>query len=139
MKDVYLILHFIGLAMGLGTSFANLFLGRSLSKLPREEAMKISMHTSVLVKMGLTGLGLLIVSGVLLLIPEWETLSHCAFFLTKLALVAVLTFLILRINGHIQDAKIGDPEIHMAKIPLLGKLSFIISIIIVVLAVLVFH
>ncbi len=139
MKDVYLILHFIGLAMGLGTSFANLFLGISLSKLPREEAMRISMHTSVLVKMGQIGLALLILSGVLLLIPEWEKLSHCAFFLTKMALVAILTYLIFKISGHIQDAKIAEPEVHLAKIPLLGKLAFVISILIVVLAVLVFH
>jgi hypothetical protein len=34
MRDFMLILHFIGLAMGLGTSFANMYLGRAASKLP---------------------------------------------------------------------------------------------------------
>ncbi|MCF8239117.1 MAG: hypothetical protein K9I85_13230 [Saprospiraceae bacterium] len=139
MKDVFLILHFIGLAMGLGTSFANLFLGISLSKLPREEAVRISMHTIVLAKMGQIGLALLILSGVFLLIPEWDKLSHCALFLTKMALVVILTFLIMRISGHIQDAKMGEPGVHLAKIPVLGKLAFITSILIVIMAVLVFH
>lgn len=139
MKDIYLIFHFIGLAMALGTSFANLFLSRKLAKLPQEEATRLSLHTSVLVRMGQTGLALLILSGIFLLIPLWPTLSHCAFFLTKLVLVVILTILVMIIGGHIQKAHQGDAAIHLAKVPVLGKVAFIIGIIIVILAVNVFH
>lgn len=139
MKDILLILHFIGLAMAMGTSFANLFLGPPLARLPKEEAIRILLHNSILVRMGQIGLVLLIVSGILLLIPLWETLSHCALFLTKMGLVVILTILVILIGGHVKKAKMADPEIHLPKVPPLGKLAFIIGIAIVVLAVLVFH
>ncbi len=38
MREVMLILHFIGLTMGLGTSFAHAFLGIITSKMPADEA-----------------------------------------------------------------------------------------------------
>lgn len=139
MKDIYLIIHFIGMAMALGTSFANLFSGPALARLPKDEAIRIALHNSVLVRMGQTGLSLLIISGILLLIPLWDTLSHCAFFLTKMGLVVILTILVMMIGGHVQKAKTADPEVHLARVPLLGKLAFLIGITIVILAVLVFH
>ena len=40
MREVMLILHFIGLTMGLGTGFAHAFLGTIAAKMPAEEATR---------------------------------------------------------------------------------------------------
>ena len=71
MKDAMLIIHFIGLAMGLGTSFAHAFLGKTISKLEQSEAAKFRSQIMVLSQMGYTGALFLIVSGIYLLVPYW--------------------------------------------------------------------
>ena len=48
-----LILHFIGLAMGLGTSFAHAFLGISTAKMSPEEVVKFRVYSLVLGNMGM--------------------------------------------------------------------------------------
>src|SRR5690554_7083077 len=74
MRDIMLILHFIGLAMGLGTAFAHAFLGFSASKLSKDDAIKLKSNTQILGKMGNIGLVLLLVSGVYLILPYWYSL-----------------------------------------------------------------
>jgi len=41
MREAMLIIHFLGLAMGLGTSFAIMFLGIAGSKMDKEEGKKL--------------------------------------------------------------------------------------------------
>ena len=43
MREVMLIVHFIGLAMGLGTSFGFVFLGIAASKLQKEDTKKFML------------------------------------------------------------------------------------------------
>src|SRR5690554_7704027 len=74
MRDTMLILHFIGLAMGLGTAFAHAFLGFASSKLSKDEAIKLKSNTKILGRMGSIGLILLLVSGVYLILPFWNAL-----------------------------------------------------------------
>ena len=68
MREVMLILHFIGLTMGLGTSFAHAFLGIATAKMSAEEIIKFRLHTMVLSKMGNIGIILLVISGLYLLV-----------------------------------------------------------------------
>ena len=48
MRNLMLIVHFIGLAMGVGTGIANFFLGRAASKMDKSEALKFIFNTFVL-------------------------------------------------------------------------------------------
>jgi hypothetical protein len=57
MRDVMLIVHFIGLTMSLGTGFANLFLGMAATKLEPAERGKFMSNALILMRMGHTGLG----------------------------------------------------------------------------------
>ena len=133
-----LITHFIGLAMGLGTSFANLFLGMASSKLPPEEAGRFRLYTMALSKMGHIGLTLLIVSGFYLITPYWSVLEQMPLLILKLLLVALLVILIAVITNIIKKIKQGDmSNAHM--MPLLGKITLTTAVLTVIIAVMIFH
>ncbi len=139
MRDVMLIIHFIGLAMGLGTSLAFMFLGIASSKMEKSEAIQFTIRSFPLSKMGHIGLTLLVVSGIYLMTPFWGGLSEMPLLITKLVLVVILGGLIGMISGHARKAQAGNAETHLQKIAPLGKVSLLVSLAIVVLAVLIFH
>jgi hypothetical protein len=64
---------------------------------------------------------------------------HMPLLICKLVLVLILGGLIGMISAKARKAKAGDAEIHLQKIAPLGKLTLLISLAIVILAVLVFH
>ena len=139
MKDIILILHFIGLTMGLGTSFAHAFLGRMISKLERSEAAKFRLQIKVLSQMGITGTILLLVSGIYLLIPYWSTLSVLPLLILKLVLFIILVILISLINLNARKNFKNDTEGNLKRIEIMGKLALLIGVVIVIIAVNVFH
>lgn len=138
MRDIMLIIHFIGLAMGLGTSFAHMFLGMAAAKMSPEEAGKFRLHTMVLARMGHIGLGLLIVSGIYLILPFWNTLPENPLLITKLLLVVLLIILITLISIKTKKGKAGDLS-QFQQIAPLGKMTLITALLIVIVAVMVFH
>lgn len=139
MRETLLIIHFIGLAMGLGTSFAHMFLGIASAKMEKEEALKFQIQTLALSRMGHIGLALLVVSGLALMTPHWESLLEMPLLIVKLVLVVVLGALIGMIGARAKKAQQGDAEMHFKKIEPLGKLTMLTALIIVVLAVIVFR
>lgn len=134
-----LIIHFLGLAMGLGSSFAFMFLGIAGSKMEKEEGKKFALNTFAMSSMGHIGLTLLIVSGFYLITPFWGALGAMPMLIAKLALVLALTVSIIIMSVYSRRAKKGDTEAHLKKIENLGKVSLLTGIAIVVLAVLIFR
>jgi uncharacterized membrane protein len=134
-----LILHFIGLTMGLGTGFAHAFLGSIVSKMSAAEATRFRLHSLVLSKMGNIGIGLLIVSGLYLITPYWKILSSSPLLIVKLSLVVMLVVVITIINVLGKRAQTGDPEVQFKKMQTLGKVSMILGLSIVIVAVFIFH
>lgn len=134
-----LILHFIGLAMGLGTGFAHAFLGTITTKMSAEEAIKFRLHSLVLSKMGHIGITLLLISGFYLISPYWKVLSTMPLLIVKLSLVAILIILISLIGAAGSKAKKGDPAVQLKKMEALGKMTLLVGIAIVIVAVNVFH
>ena len=139
MREVMLIVHFIGLAMGLGTSLAFMFLGIASSKMEEQEAQKFRLNSFALSRMGHIGLALLIISGGYLMTPYWSILTAIPLLIVKLALVLVLAALIGIISSYARKAKEGDTELYLKKIETLGKLALLTAVTIVVLAVYIFH
>jgi uncharacterized membrane protein len=138
MRDVFLIVHFIGLAMGIGASFANLFLGLAMAKMPPDEAKDFAIKAMALKKMGHTGLGLLILSGLYLMSPYWRTLPEMPLLIAKLTMVIFLVILVALLTTAGAKFKKGDAS-QIKILKPLGRLALITSIVIVVLAVSVFH
>ena len=139
MYEFMLILHFIGLAMGLGTSLAFMFLGIAGSKMEKEEGVKFALNSFALSKMGHIGLSLLVISGIYLIIPHAAGLGSNPLLMVKLALVLLLAALIGIISSNAKKARQSEPEKYLKKIEPLGKLSLLTGLIIVILAVLIFH
>lgn len=134
-----LILHFIGLAMGLGTGFAHAFLGTITTKMSAEEAIKFRLHSLVLSRMGHIGITLLLISGFYLITPYWKVLSTMPLLIVKLSLVAILIILISLIGAAGSKAKKGDAAVQLKKMETLGKMTLLVGIAIVIVAVNVFH
>jgi uncharacterized membrane protein len=134
-----LFFHFIGLVMGLGTGFAHAFLGSVASKMTPEEATKFRMHSLVLSNMGNVGLTFLILSGLALITPYWGRLGSMPLLIAKLVLVATLAIVIVLINISAKKAKQGNAEVEIRKMQQMGKVTMILGLSIVILAVGVFH
>ena len=129
-----LIIHFLGLAMGLGTSFAFLFLGLASSKMDPNEGKKFMMNAFSISKMGHIGLALLLISGGYLMTPYWGTLGSSPLLIAKLSLFIVLGALIGVISASVRKVKNGDTS-KMANVPILGRIALLVSMTIVILAV----
>ena len=139
MREVMLILHFIGLTMGLGTSFAHAFLGIATAKMSAEEIIKFRLHTMVLSKMGNIGIILLVISGLYLLVPYWKIIPTSPLLMAKLLLVLVLVILITLINLATKKANQSNAASELKKMEAFGKLTLIIGLLIVIIAVNIFH
>lgn len=139
MRDTMLILHLIGLAMGLGTSFAHAFLATTLSKLEPVEAAKFRTHSKGLSQMGTVGTVLLLVSGIYLLVPFWPVITALPLLIVKLVLFVILVALIFLINLRARNNYQNHDPGNLKRIELMGKFAMVIGVAIVILAVNVFH
>lgn len=138
MRDAALIIHFIGLILGVGTGFAQMFIGIASSKLNTDDAKKVSSASMALGKMGNIGIILLVLSGGYLMTPFWSSLGSNPKLAAKLLLVLVLIVLLVIININAKKFKLGNTD-SLKTIKTLGKITLPISLIIMILAVLVFH
>lgn len=139
MREAMLIIHFLGLAMGLGASFSFMFLGIAGSKMEAEEGKKFTLNTFTLSRMGHIGLFMLILSGLYLMTPFWGSLMSLPMLMVKLFLVLFLTITVIILSVYSKRAKQGDTESNLKKIESLGKVSLLSGIAIVLLAVLIFR
>lgn len=140
MRDVALIVHFIGLGMGVGTSFAMMFLGIQSKKLEESEAVKFMTNALILARMGHLGLGLLLLSGLYLIMPYHQMILENHLLLTKLVLVLVLGGILGALGSNAKKAqKADDPRPYLQKIEKMGKIAMLVVLTILILAVSVFH
>ncbi len=137
-----LIIHFTGLAMGLGAGFGYMFLGKASEKMEAAAGRTFMLNVSALSKMGNIGLLLLFISGGYLMTPYWSTLGSSPLLVTKLVLFLVLSALIGINSATMRKAKAADADTAAAllrKSAGVGKATLLVALAIVVLGVLVFH
>jgi uncharacterized membrane protein len=139
MRELMLVIHFIGLAMALGAGFSNLFLGTVASKLEPAERGSFMSKIMILGRMGQIGLGLLLLSGFYLATPYWKVLGDMPWLIAKLCVVALLLISVSTVIIMMNKAKKQGNPAMLAKIRPLALLNFFIGITIVILAVLTFH
>lgn len=138
MRDLMLIVHLLGLTMGVGTSFAFFFLGKRAAKLEKDEALKFIVNTQYMGTMGHIGLTMLIISGGYLMTPYWKILPTSPLLISKLLLVVMLILMIIVMGIASRKAKKGDFS-GLKMVRKLGPIALLTGITIVCLAVLVFH
>jgi uncharacterized membrane protein len=134
-------LHFIGLALGVGTSFAFITLGAAARDLAPEERAKFMLRASALRKNGSYGLGLLILTGLAMLI-ERGPLAVLKFgggaFHLKLTLVVILCGVFGYAQGIQKKVREAGGGPLMAKLPKLSLLMVVLSVAIVASAMAAF-
>ncbi len=141
LYNILLFLHFIGLALGVGTSFATAALGAGTRDMPADERTKFLLRASLLRKNGSYGLLLLILSGLGILIvrgPQAVFAWGGPAFHLKLTLVVILLGLFgyLQVIGKKVREAGGGPL--MAKLAKLGLAMLVVSVAIVASAVAAF-
>jgi uncharacterized membrane protein len=139
MREAMLITHLLGLTMGLGSSFAFMFLGIAGSKMEKAARQKFTMNTFAMSRMGHIGLTLSILSGFYLMTPYWKVLGSQPLLIAKLILVLVLVITVSLLSVYAKRAKKGETDANLKKIASLGKVSLLSGLSIVVLAVLIFQ
>lgn len=139
MREIMLIVHFLGLAMGLGTSIGFIFLGKAASKLEQEERLKFAVNSFALGRMGQIGIGLLVLSGLYLMTSFWSILPSNFLLQLKLILVLLLIIFLVIIAITIDIAIRSDTKTYMKKIQIMSRIALFLALTIVVLAVYIFH
>jgi uncharacterized membrane protein len=139
MREAMVIIHFVGFAMILGTSLSFFFLDRASRKMEKGEALRFTVNSMALTRMGNIGLVVMIISGGYLMTPYWKLLSAMPLLVTKLVLFLVMAALFGIIGSRARKARKGDAEAHLKKIRPLAQLTLLVAVAIVVLAVLVFY
>jgi uncharacterized membrane protein len=142
MYDVLLILHFIGLALGVGTGLANFTLGLATRDMEPAARTQFFLRAFALGKNGSYGLLLLLVTGIGMMVSRGV---HATFalggpaFHAKLTLVVVLLGLLGYSQVLMKRAKQAQGGPTMATIPKVGRVMLLTGIGIIVCAVLAFH
>jgi hypothetical protein len=136
-----LFLHFIGLALGVGTSFATARLGASAKAMTPEERSKFMLHAGVLSKNGSAGLGLLILSGLGMFIlrgPAAVMAWGGPAFHAKLTLVVILIGVFGYMQVVLKKIRVAGGGPLQAKMPALGAIMLGLSVATVLAAVIAF-
>ncbi|HTM44047.1 MAG TPA: hypothetical protein VL137_03775 [Polyangiaceae bacterium] len=141
MFQILFVLHFIGLALGVGTGFAMLTLGKSTADMPMEARTQFMLRAMVLSKNGSIGLLLLVVSGLgMMAVKGFGAVLAWGgpLFHAKLTLVVVMMGLLgyMQVLGKKVKAAGGGPL--MAKLPKVGGAMLLLGITVVTLAVFAF-
>ena len=140
--DILLILHFFGLALGVGAGLATFSLGLATKDLGPEERGKFMMRASILRKNGSYGLLLLIASGLGFIIERgWGSVAFRGggLFHAKLTLVALMVGLLGYSQVLAKKAREQGGGPVLAKLMLLGRVMLATGLLIVILAVFAFH
>lgn len=142
MYDALLILHFIGVALGVGASFSMFTLGLATKDLDPTERGKFMLRASVLSKNGAYGLVLLIASGIGFLVERGVGSVFAVgggAFHAKLTLVLILLGLFGYSQVLVKRARKEGGGPALARLAVLGRAMLAVSILIVILAVFAFH
>jgi hypothetical protein len=137
-----LFVHFIGLALGVGTSFAVIQLGRASSGLEPAERVRFMLRAMAVTKNGSIGLLLLILSGLGMLFmrgPASVMAAGGPAFHVKLTLVVILCGLLGYSQVLAKKARLAQGGPAMAALPKVGAALLAVGVLVVLAAVIAFQ
>ncbi|MBY0489976.1 MAG: hypothetical protein K2R93_09075 [Gemmatimonadaceae bacterium] len=139
MNKLLLILHLLGLALGLAVPFANLILARVIAAAAPAERPPLGRAAFAMGRLGDIGLPLLWVTGLTMVFTKHGGFAPLpGTFHAKLAAVLLLTLSVGVIHMHRRKAMQGDAA-AIARIQLLGRFNLLCALTAVVLAVITFE
>lgn len=139
MIDILLALHFIGLMMGAGGGFGSMISQGEAAKRPPEEMSVLRSLGPAMANFSAIGLVLMLITGVALVFASYGGFGALpVLFWVKLVFVTTLTVASLAVHFTYRQVKNGNAE-AAKRLPVLGPIAGLSSILAVVFAVLAFH
>ena len=133
-----MVLHFLGLALGLSSGFGNMVMAGLIDKAAPNEKAILGRFPPAMGRVGAIGLALLWISGLSIVYTRYGTFSILPRpFIVKLSAVVLLTIIVIYINLLQPRAQRGDAA-AMARIRLLGMITGPLAIIAIIFAVITF-
>jgi len=139
MREVMLIFHFIGLAMGVGAPFVLFFIERTGAKLGQPEQDRFVLNGYRTVVVGHIGITLSLISGGYLMTPYWKVLPDQPLLIAKLALFLFFAAALSMISVLSRKAMESGDRKQLKKTITWGRITMLTGLVIIVLAVLVFR
>lgn len=138
LDQVLVSLHFLGLAMGLSTVFANMVMAGLIAKAAPPERAVLGRFAPAMSKVGVIGVSLLWVTGISIVMTRYGGFAILPRpFIIKFASVVLLTLAVVYMQILMPKAQKSDAA-AMARIQLLGKLTPPLAIIAIIFAVITF-
>jgi hypothetical protein len=139
MNETLLFLHFVGLMLGAAGGFASAVIMRRALVIPAGEAKVVRGLGPLLATVSAIGLALLWVSGLLLVWVKWDGFASLPqLFWVKAIFILSLTLVIGLIHMTYGEIRKGNVAVA-ARLPKLGPLVGLSSLLAVLFAVLAFH
>jgi hypothetical protein len=138
LDSTLMVLHFLGLALGLSTGFANMVMAGLIAKAAPNEKAVLTRFPPAMSRVGAIGLALLWVSGISIVMTRYGSFAILPRpFIVKLSAVVLLTIIVGYIHVLMPRAQRGDAA-AAARIQLLGKITGPLAIIAIIFAVITF-
>lgn len=138
LDQTLLIVHFLGLAMGMSSGFANMVLAGLVRQAAPADRAILARVPPAMSRIGVIGLALLWVSGLALVMTRYGGFGVLpGTFHAKLTAVVLLTLVVAYINVLMPKAQRGDAA-AMARIQMLGKMTGPLAILAIIFAVITF-
>lgn len=136
--ELLLVLHFLGLAMGLSVSFSNMVMAGLIGRAEPPDRAILGRFPPAMSRVGKFGIALLWITGLLMFMQRGTPFSSMPWqFHAKIAAVVLLTLLVLYITMLEGRARKGDMA-AAARIANVGKVTFLLAVTAVIFAVLTF-
>jgi hypothetical protein len=138
LDQFLVIIHFLGLAMGLSTGFANMVMAGLIAKAAPNEKGVLARFPPAMARIGAIGLTLLWASGIAIVQTRFGSFAILPrTFVIKIAAVAVLTLGVIYIHILMPKAQKGDMA-AAARIQMIGKMTGPLALIAIIFAVITF-
>jgi hypothetical protein len=138
-NEIVLMLHFLGLAMGMSVTFGNIVMLNLITAAAPSEKAVLARFPPAISKVGRAGLALLWVTGLTMLYTRWNGLAGMPWqFHVKLTAVVVLTLVVIYLTSLEHRIMRGDRE-AAARVQVFGKLASLSALTAVIFAVLTFN
>lgn len=137
-NKILLMLHFVGLAMGLSVGFANMTMMSLINKAAPTEKPILGRFPLAMTRVGNTGLVILLITGLAMVFTRYQGFGALPkTFHVKLAAVGLLTITVGYINYLKMKIMKGDTA-AVARVQAAGKIAMAMALIAVIFAVLTF-
>ena len=138
LSQTVLILHFLGLAMGMSVSIANAVMLGVIARASPAERPVLARFPPAMSQVGKLGLGLLWVTGLIMVYTRWNGIGGMPwFFHVKLTAVVVLSAIVVYISRLEAQVRRGDAAAS-ARMQAVGKVASACALVAVIFAVLTF-